>query len=231
VAAQHLASSYGESCPLSFVNWPTLDPLDHPTEATRAEEDAILARQGRPRKPEKGAVYDNDAWSVDADRVAATTAWPAGLFVSYHAYPYFPDFLILDPAYVRAHDAEGPDAYAGYLRRLTRHHAGRPVLIAEFGVPSSRGVAHRQPQGFDHGGHDESAQAAIDARLFRAIRETGCAGGIVFAWLDEWFKRNWLFQDLELPHERNPLWLNVLDPEQRFGIMAADPSAREHRPR
>jgi tetratricopeptide (TPR) repeat protein len=224
-AAAHLARNYGESWPLAFTNWPTLDPLDHPTEATRAEEDAILARMGRPRPPEEDVVYDNDAWSVDVERMNATPAWPAGLFASYHAYPYFPDFMILDPGYLAARDAEGPNAYAGYLRDLVRHHAGRPVIIAEFGVPSSRGVAHRQPQGFDHGGHDESAQARIDARLFRTIRETGCAGGILFSWMDEWFKHNWLFQALELPRERKPLWLNALDPEEHFGILAADPAS------
>jgi hypothetical protein len=225
IAAEHLARLYGESWPLAFTNWPTLDPLDHPTEATRAEEDAILASLGRPRKPDKGFIYDNDAWSLDAERMTATAAWPAGLFASYHAYPYFPDFMILDPGYLAARDAEGPNAYAGYLRELVRHHAGRPVLIAEFGVPTSRGVAHRQRQGFHHGGHDERSQARIDARLYRTIRETGCAGGIVFAWLDEWFKHSWLFQDLELPRERKPLWLNVLDPEEHFGILAADPAS------
>src|SRR5439155_19184380 len=138
----------------------------------------------------KGVVYDNDAVSVDAEKMLATSLLPAGLFASYHAYPYFPDFMILDPGYLRQRDAEGPNAYAGYLRDLVRHHAGRPVLISEVGVPSSRGVAHRQPQGFDHGGHDEHAQAAIDARLFRAIRETGCARGIVFSWIDVLFKHN-----------------------------------------
>jgi len=223
-AAERLARSYGESWPLAFTNWPTLDPIDHPTEATRAEEDAILARMGRPRRPEKGVVYDNDAWSIDAERMDATRAWPAGLFASYHAYPYFPDFMILDPGYLQARDAEGPDSYAGYLRDLVRHHAGRPVLIAEFGVPSSRGLAHRQPQASTTAGHDESAQARIDARLYRAIRETGCAGGVLFSWMDEWFKHNWLFQDLEVPRERKPLWVNALDPEEHFGILAADPA-------
>jgi len=97
------------------------------------------------------------------------------------------------------------------------------VLIAEFGVPTSRGIAHLQPEGQHHGGHDEVAQGEIDARLLRDIHQAGLAGGVVFAWIDEWFKRNWVVMNYESPRERNPLWLNALDAEQNFGLIAAQP--------
>src|SRR5205823_8746842 len=82
--------------------------------------------------------------------------------------------------------------YFGYLRALKQHHAGRPLLIAEYGVPSSRGVSHLQTDGLGHGGHDEHAMAEIDARLTREVRAAGAAGGVLFAWLDEWFKHTWV---------------------------------------
>ena len=53
-----------------------------------------------------------------------------------------------------------------------------------------------------------------------------CAGGIVFAWQDEWFKRTWnneLFND----HERRPYWSDVQTCEQMFGFLCFDPGA-EH---
>lgn len=204
--------------PIAYTNWPTLDPLAHPTEASTDEELAARRRAGRPVAGTR-LEYENDAVGLDANLVRPTSANPAGWFASYHAYPYYPDFLIYDPQYLAASSSEGRSAYFGYLSALRAHHAGIPFVISEYGVPSSRGLAHLQPQGWHHGGHDEVAMAAIDARLTREIRESGAAGAIIFAWTDEWFKRNWAVMDLELPEERNRLWLNVMDAEQQYGIL------------
>ncbi|HET9480784.1 MAG TPA: hypothetical protein VFP98_03435, partial [Candidatus Polarisedimenticolia bacterium] len=103
------------------------------------------------------------------------------------------------------------------------HHRGMPVLIAEVGVPTSRGIAHHQPQGWHHGGHTESQQGEINARLMEDIHESGAAGGILFSWLDEWFKKNWLVIAFEVPWDNNKNWLNILDPEQNYGLMACKP--------
>jgi hypothetical protein len=207
--------------PIAYTNWPTLDPLHHPSEANKSEEATWRARVGRPVHYEH-LEYDNDAESLDAALVHPTPANPAGWFASYHAYPYYPDFMLYDPAYNRARSSEGPSNYFGYLSDLRRHLSGIPLLIAEYGVPSSRGLAHEQPQGWTHGGHDEAAMAAIDARLTREIRESGCAGGILFAWIDEWFKKNWAVIDLELPAEHTPRWHNRMDAEQNYGVLAMD---------
>jgi len=205
--------------PIAYTNWPTLDPLTHPTESSRAEEAAWNARRGE-RVPEASREYDNDAIALDAMKMTATPAFAAGLFASFHAYPYYPEFLVVDPDYARATGREGPSAYLGYLRALVAHHGTLPVVISEYGVPSSRGNAHLQPQGWHHGGHDEQQQAAINARLTREIAESGAAGAGLFALIDEWFKKNWMVIDFEQPAERNRLWLNVLDPEQNYGVIA-----------
>lgn len=212
--------------PMAYTNWPTLDPLTHPTETSRAEEAAWLARRGE-RVPEAAREYDNDVIGLDATKMHATSAFAAGLFASYHAYPYYPDFLVLDPGYATARSPDGPSHYYGYLRELVEYHGDIPVVISEYGVPSSRGNAHIQPQGWNHGGHDEAAQAAINARLTRDIAASGAAGVGLFALIDEWFKKNWLVIDFELPPERNRLWLNVLDAEQNYGVIAMRPGHRD----
>jgi hypothetical protein len=204
--------------PIAYTSWPTLDPLTHPTEAGGAEERLWRGRAGRPAVGQK-LEYENDAIGLDATLVHPTARNPAGWFASYHAYPYYPDFLLYDPGYNQARSREGPSNYFGYLADLRRHYAGIPLVISEYGVPSSRGNAHLQPQGWSHGGHDEQAMAAIDARLTREIRESGAAGAIVFAWMDEWFKRNWAVMDFEVPAERTRLWHNVMDAEQNYGIL------------
>lgn len=204
--------------PIAYTNWPTLDPLTHPTESSTDEERAWRRKQGRQAEGAR-LEYDNDAIGLDANLVRPTAANPAGWFASYHAYPYYPDFMLYDPGYNRARSPEGRSNYFGYLKELVQHHRGLPVLIAEYGVPSSRGDAHLQPQGWDHGGHDEAEMARIDARLTREIHAAGAAGGLLFAWMDEWFKHNWVVIDFELPAERTRLWHNVMDAEQNYGLL------------
>jgi hypothetical protein len=190
--------------PLAFVNWPTTDPLPHPDEPLPQE----------------------DLVAVDANHVVPTAAWPGGTFASYHAYPYYPDFQRHEDA-LQVPGSDGqPDPYRGYIRALRDHHAaaGVPVLISEFGVPSSFGAAHFGPRGRDQGGHSEREAMAIDAELMRIIRDEGLAGGFLFAFADEWFKFTWNTVDLQIPADRRPLWHDQLTNEQHFGLVATDSS-------
>jgi len=213
--------AYNEQRPIAFVNWPPLDPLRHVSEATNAEEVAILRSLGG-----NGALdlhsHNDDEETLDAARFRATPEFEAGHFAAFHVYPYYPDFLSLDPAYRDSRSHEGPSPYFGYLRALKDHLPTIPILIAEYGVPASLGVSHLQSQGWNHGGLDEQAVAAVGSQLTREIAEAGMAGGIYFSWIDEWFKPNWLVAQFEIPAERRALWLNRVNPEQQFGILAMD---------
>jgi hypothetical protein len=216
---QYEMNAYNEQRPIAYTNWPTLDPLVHPTESTLAQEDSIR-RSRREIVPEAPKEYDNDVIGLDAALVRPTAAYSAGVFASFHAYPYYPDFIAVDPGYSTAASPEGRSNYFGYVRDLVRHFGSMPVVISEYGVPSSRGIAHLQPQGWNHGGHSELEQSAINARLTRDIYAAGAAGAGLFALIDEWFKKNWLVIDFERPADRNQLWLNPLDPEQSYGVIA-----------
>ena len=126
--AQYEVVTYATQHPVAFVNWLPLDPMFHPTE---------YADRWRTRES------DNDIVTVNPLSLQTTPALRAGYFAAYHVYPYYPDFVFLDSAYRSFRNARGePDNYAGYLSDLKRHHAGLPLLVAEFGVPSSRGNAH-----------------------------------------------------------------------------------------
>src|SRR5690606_9894459 len=213
--------TYGAQRPVAYTNWPTLDPLDHPSETTVAEELAIRARRGEtpdyhPRE------YENDALALDASLVRPTGRLPAGYFASFHAYPYYPDFMLLSERYQGAASTMGPSNFFGYLTELKAHHPGMPVVISEYGVPASLGTAHLQPQGWHHGGLTEQEMADIDRRLTLELAEAGMAGGALFAWIDEWFKQNWVALEFELPQERNRLWYNRLDAEQHYGMWAVE---------
>ena len=211
--------TYNALRPIAYTNWPTTDPIKHPSETSYDEQ--MKFRGLTYDRPDDGLPpHEEDGPSLDANLVHATAANPAGWFASYHVYPYYPDFILYDSAYSAARSSFGPSNYIGYLRALKKYHAGIPLMIAEFGVPTSRGNAHLQPQGFNHGGLDEREAAAMNARLAAEIREAGAAGEIFFAWIDEWFKKNWFSADFELPRENARQWHNALSPEQHYGIMA-----------
>lgn len=195
-----LEAERGWSRPITFTNWLTTDPLEHPSEP----------------------IGNEDAVSVDPMNITATDGWPAGVFASYHAYPYYPDFLRWEYRDALAVDGE-PDPYAGYLRELKDHHPGVPVMVTEFGVPSSIGMAHLGPLGRDQGGHSEQEAGDINAGLLQRIQQEGYAGGILFEWMDEWFKFTWNTLDLEQPDDRRALWTNVLTNEEHFGVLAIEP--------
>ena len=217
---------YNAQRPLAYTSWPTLDPLTHPTESTLAQEDSIQ-RSRHETVPEAPKEYDNDIIALDAALVHASDDYPAGVFASFHAYPYYPDFVAFDRGYSAAQSPDGQSNYYGYLRDLVEHFGDMPVVISEYGVPSSRGIAHLGPQGWHHGGHSEERQGEINVRLTRDIYAAGAAGGGLFALIDEWFKKNWIVMDFERPSDRNRLWLNPLDAEQNYGVIAMRPGRRD----
>jgi len=197
-----LEAKRGVSTPIAFVNWPTTDPLEHPTEPLDRE----------------------DLVGIDANHVLPSKAWPGGTFASFHAYPYYPDFQRYEPGLDGTQWRGKPDRYAGYLTVLRDHFAGRmPLLITEVGVPSSLGSAHYGPRGRDQGGHSEREAMRIDADLMRLIAHLKVGGAFVFAWTDEWFKRTWNTMEHQTG-TRLQLWHDPLTNEQWFGLIATDPN-------
>ena len=214
--------TYNAQRPIAYTNWPTTDPIRHPTETTYEQQMRFRGIDWTP-DPSRGPIHEEEGVALDPSLVRTTPRNVAGWFASYHVYPYYPDFLLVDPGYSQARSSLGPSNYFGYLRDLRRVHRGIPLVISEFGVPTSRGVAHLQPQGWNHGGLSEDEAAAVMVRLAREIEEAGAAGAIAFAWIDEWFKKNWFVSDFELPVDHERRWHNMLDPEEHYGIVALRP--------
>lgn len=223
-AAGYETRTYNTQRPVSFTSWPTTDPLFHPTEATSVEE--VRIRRNLGEELADRSLGGEDAVSIDPMRVATTRRFPAGFFATYHVYPYYPDFMNLDPGYREAVSPFGPSNYWGYLTELKAHHAGVPVLIGEYGLPSSIGVSHVNPQGWHHGGLTEAEAAAGTVRMTREIAAAGMAGGLVFEWIDEWFKRTWVTYQFESPRDRDRLWYNRMDSEEHYGMIAMEPEPR-----
>jgi hypothetical protein len=197
-------SEYDARRPVSVSSWPTLDPLNHPTEIHTDEDQA----------------------QIDISGISGKTSY-AGLFATYHAYPYYPNFISQQPSYQAFSDGDGPNSYFGYLNDLKNHYSDIPLVIGEFGVPSSWGSAHQSFSNMDHGGYSQTQQGEKNLRMMYNIVEAHCAGGFMFSWMDEWFKRTWIVEYLEaygfnadgVTIPTRQLWHNLTSPEQNFGLI------------
>jgi tetratricopeptide (TPR) repeat protein len=186
--------AYNAQHPVAMINWPRTDGLFHPTESGRS-----------------------NAAGLDEAKFRVQPAFHAGLFASYHIHLHYPEFFALDASYANGRDSQGINPMAPYLRDL-RAHIPYPLVVTEYGVSNSMGVLDYLPGSFNYGGHNEDEQAKLLSRLTHTIRDAGCAGGVVFELLDEWYTADRIFYDYENPHERATLWVNVLDPRKRYGL-------------
>lgn len=194
-------SNYNEIRPMSFTNWVTTDILHHPSDDSNKEDISEI----NPNHIYTKGIMDE-----------------VGQFASYHVYPYYPDFLYLDKKYLNKVDHRGEqNTYYGYLQELRSVH-NMPVLVAEFGVPSSRGRTHTGPMGMHQGSVSEQEQGEYIQRMFEDMLETNYMGGLIFTWQDEWFKRTWNTMDFDNP-DRRPYWSNRQTSEQQFGLLSFDP--------
>ncbi|WP_342542426.1 hypothetical protein MHH33_16820 [Paenisporosarcina sp. FSL H8-0542] len=194
------AETYKWTRPMSFTNWVSTDNIEQPAEPLEQE----------------------DLASVDPNHMhyKENLSMP-GMFASYHVYPYYPDFLNLEERYTEYIDHRGEkNNYAGYLHDLKASHK-MPVLIAEFGLPASRGLTHVNPFGWNQGFHTEQEQGNYLSSLYEDIIQEGMMGGLVFTWQDEWFKRTWNTMDLDNA-DRRPFWSNAQTNEQNFGLLNFD---------
>ena len=195
-ALKYEDEKYHMQRPVSYSNWPTADVMKHPNEPL-SKEDAI---------------------SLTVDDLNAQNKFKTGIFASYHVYSYYPNFMFSEEPYCSYKDESGKiNTYLGYLKNLIAHNKC-PVLIAEFGIPASRGVTHVNPiTGFNQGGVSARQQGEMLVSMFKDIKKSKCAGGLVFVWEDEWFKRTWNTMDYTNSDYR-AYWNDVQTSEQHFGL-------------
>lgn len=205
---------YGEQRLVAFSNWPTTDPFRYPKIITD---------------------FFMKCAQVDVEHIKTTDSFIPGQFVSYHVYPYYPYYLSFAEDWSvfgleskdTFRDEQGRvNAYRAYLQMLNNHHT-MPVVISEFGVSTGRGMAQvDKDTGRNQGNTSEQAQGQALIDCWNDIKITGCNGGCVFTWQDEWFKRTWnTMHAVNLT--RTAYWSDYQTNEQYFGLLSFDPGREE----
>ncbi len=219
---------------VAFSNWPTTDPFVYPEDITTyfmkcaqvdvehiAAEDAFVSGQFAsyhvyPYYPDylnyvlhPTSMDSKPIW--DGKAVIGRVGTGAGT----------PIRTVLTQA--DFYDETGSvNTYLAYLRALRRHHT-MPLVISEFGISTGRGMAQRdQNTGRNQGHMSEQEQGKALSDCWEDIMQAGAAGGCVFAWQDEWFKRTWnTMHAVDL--QRTPYWSDYQTNEQYFGLLSFDP--------
>ncbi len=188
---------YGTQRVIGFSNWVTTDPLDY---------------------IDKVKYQFQKAAFVDVEHISTTEKLQSGQFASYHIYPYYPDYYSYYPE-------REENTYLQYLKTINAHH-NMPVVVSEFGIPSSRGMAAYEEMGRNQGNMSETQQGDALSSMYQDIKAAGSAGAIVFTWQDEWFKRTWnTMAGTDL--ETTAYWSNYQTNEQYFGLLSFDPGEEE----
>lgn len=186
-----------------------LDYLVNYETVTYGWQHPVAAISGPAPDPQRAPLLES-AFRVDP-------GFSAGVFSMYPAFSYDPEYVENDPRYQQARDAQGPNPVYGYVREL-RSRTPFPLVVSEFGMSTSDVTRRVVASGWNLGGLSEDEQAQFLTRIVRGLKEAGCAGGLGFELMDEWYRQGWSTEGFANPPERARLWVNQLDPAQHYGL-------------
>ena len=207
------SDKYKQQRLVAFSNWPTTDPINY---------------------PESINEFFRKCAQVDVEHIKQSDKFISGQFSSYHIYPYYPDYFnqytewqTEIPFADKYKLANGTyNTYGVYLELINQHHS-MPVVVSEFGTPTSRGRSQtdsntQRSQGFMS--EEQQGKALVSA--YQDIMNAGCTGSIIFSWQDEWFKRTWnTMANVDLT--QTPYWSDFQTNEQFFGLLSFDPGKKK----
>lgn len=145
---------------------------------------------------------------IDIENIKLKNSFKTGIFVSYNVYPSYSNIK------------EYEDDMQSYFEQINGYHK-IPVVIGEFGVPSSRTVGDfnsSNEKGYIT--EEEQGQALVSA--YNAIENSGCAGSFIFEFTDGWHNSSFNTKDSKIL-DRTPYWSDAQTYGQNFGLMAFDP--------
>lgn len=229
---------YGQQRLVSFVNWPSTDPFLYPESISAYFRKCALVDVERIYATERlisGQFASYHVYPYYPDYINYMLDPVEGLEVRWQTGSVWADKSFFHKLYekvgvsceellsetldVDRYDADSSvNTYYEYLKLLTRHHT-MPVVIAEFGVSSGRGMSQIDwNTGRNDGNLTEREQGQALVECWRDIKTAGCAGGCV-AWQDDWSGQSGnTVHAVDL--NSAPYWGDRQTSGQYFGVLA-----------
>lgn len=145
---------------------------------------------------------------IDIENIQKTEDFKSGIFVSYNVSIAKDESLI------------NKNILHKYFTELNKYHSV-PVVISEYSVPSAR-MAGDFIKNDEKGYITEKEQGNMLIEAYNAIKESGCAGGILFEWQDSWYRSSWNTKEL-FTLDKSAYWSNAQVFSQNFGLLSFEP--------
>lgn len=148
--------------------------------------------------------YYNIPNNIDVRNIEATNN-SAGLFASFNIYP--------SVGYLR----ENSQDIDSILEKIENAH-DIPLLISEYGIPSSRLVADFASD-LNVAGISENEQGQKLAQLYNSIKQSNAVGSFLFNWQDDYSMSSWNTKE-KIILDKSPYWSNAQNYAQNYGLLS-----------
>ncbi|MEG2195233.1 MAG: hypothetical protein RRY11_10535 [Terrisporobacter sp.] len=166
-------------------------------------------------KQEKNSVDSNDTKNkklkeyIDPENIKIKRKFKSGIFAAYNVYPSYSELK------------EYKDDISLYLKKIEQHHT-MPVIINEFGIPSSRSGGDFNKKG----SINETQQGEALVEVYKAIKSSKCDGSFIFQFQDSWHNSSWNTKNNKIL-DRAPYWSDAQTYSQQFGLITFEPGRKK----
>ena len=158
--------------------------------------------------------------SLDLDNIKPTENLKSGYFAAYNLkdsinnyYEYFSDDQKVELESKIETNTEIKD---NYLKLLNNYHT-MPVVVSSYGYSTSRGIESK-----DIGRPlTEEEQGELLVSKYKEIISSGCSGGIIESWSDNWNTRSWN-TSYSVDINNSHIWGDVQTENHSYGLMSFD---------
>lgn len=186
--------------------------MQHPVAITMIPELDVLHHD------KAGVNRIDDLATIDINNINISSKVKCGFFGAYNIFPDHPGFMAGETGKVKP----GYTFYKQYMDKFMKTQKKYPVLVSEFGIPTNMGAARIKGLGYAKGENSEVIQGQGIATMMNIIKNSGCMGGLIYEWADEWGSSGPSTASLMIPSERSNLWHNMIEPAQNYGILALE---------
>ncbi|MGL5328282.1 MAG: hypothetical protein ACRDD7_03365 [Peptostreptococcaceae bacterium] len=172
-------------------------------------EESFVDTKNNDKKEDKVKNY------LDPENIKSKKKLKTGIVASYNIYP----------SYSEVKDYQNNMKY--YFETINNYHT-MPVIIGEYGIPSSRvsGDFNMDVYNKAYINEEEQGRALVD--VYESIKESNVAGSFIFEFQDSWYKSAGNTKELKIL-DRSAYWSDAETFSQSFGLMAFDPGKEKNK--